>query len=259
MILTDSHAHLLDPSFENDLENVLERAKTCKIGFINNCIDSTDKNEIEKGLELAKKYENILLSAGLHPFDAKSWNEEIESILIPLSSDKLVAIGEIGIDPTYDVPIEEQREVFRKQLEIAKRKKLPVVIHCRHSFKEIYEIIVEEKFLLGGVLHTFSGKWDDAEKFLDIGFYISFSGVLTYSKKAKDVATKAPWDRILVETDSPYLSPLPYKGQRNEPCFIVRTIEELSRLKGCSIEKAAEITTNNFISLFLNGKKQKWN
>lgn len=256
MILTDSHAHLLDPSFEKDLENVMERAKTCKIRFINNCIDSTDKNEIEKGLELAKKYENILLSVGVHPFDAKNRKEEIASILIPLSSDKLVAIGEIGIDSTYDVSIEEQKEVFRKQLEIAKRKKLPVVIHCRHSFKEIYEIIMEEKFLLGGVLHAFSGKWDEAKKFLDIGFYISFSGVLTYSKKAKDVATKVPLERILVETDSPYLTPLPYKGQRNEPSFIVKTIEELSRLKGCSIEESAEVTTNNFISLFLNGKNK---
>jgi TatD DNase family protein len=109
----------------------------------------------------------------------------------------------------------------------------------------------EESFPLQGVLHTFSGTWKEAERFLDIGFYISFSGVLTYSKKAKEVALKTPFDRILIETDSPYLAPIPYKGQRNEPSYILRTVEELSRLKGSPIEKTAEITTENFISLFL--------
>ncbi len=261
MFLTDSHAHLLDPSFENDLEKVMERAKISNIGYINNCIDPLDNNEVEKGLKLIEKYESVFLTAGVHPFDAKnrSENEDIEKILLNFSPERLIAIGETGIDPTYDVSIEIQKNVFRKQIEIAEEKNLPIVIHCRHSFQEILDILKEEKFIIGGELHAFSGTWNEAEKFLDIGFYISFSGVLTYSKKAKDVATKTPFDRILVETDSPYLAPLPYRGQRNEPSYIIRTIEELSRLKGCPIEKIAEITTNNFISLFLNKTEQKWN
>ncbi len=259
MILTDSHAHLLDKSFEKDLEEVMERAKISNVGYINNCVDITDDKEIEKGIELTNKYANVLLSIGVHPYDAESWSEKIEKKLLSFSSDRLTAIGEIGIDPTYDVPIESQKRVFKYQTDIAKKRNLPIVIHCRHLFNEVYEILKEEKFLIGGILHTFSGTWESAVKFLDLGFYISFSGVLTYSKKAKDVATKAPFDRIIVETDSPYLPPLPYKGQRNEPSYIIRTIEELSRLKGCSIEKTAEITTNNFISIFLNGRRKKWN
>lgn len=259
MILTDSHAHLLDRSFEKDLEKVMKRAHISNVGYINNCIDITDNEEIEKSLKLTDKYENVLLSTGVHPFDAGIWGEEIEKKLLSFTSDKLVAIGEIGIDPTYDVPIESQKEVFRNQIDIAKRKNLPVVIHCRQRFNEVYEILKEEKFFVGGILHTFSGTWENAVKFLDLGFYLSFSGVLTYSKRAREVAVKAPLDRIVVETDSPYLPPLPYKGQRNEPSYIVRTVEELSRLKGCSIEKAADITTNNFISIFLNGRRKKWN
>ncbi len=259
MVLTDSHAHLLDKSFENDLEEVMERARISKIGYVNNCIDITDRKEIEGSIELTNKYANVLLSAGVHPFVAGSWNEEIEKSLISFNPDKLTALGEIGIDPTYDVPIESQKNAFKNQINIAKEKNLPIVIHCRHWFNEVYKILKEEKFFIGGVLHTFSGTWEDAVKFLDLGFYLSFSGVLTYSKKAKDVAIKAPFDRILVETDSPYLPPLPYKGQRNEPSYIIRTVEELSRLKGCSVEKTAEITTTNFISIFLNGRRKKWN
>ncbi len=259
MLLTDSHAHLLEPSFKDDLEEVLERASNSNVEYIINCVDLTDKNEIEESLIITKKYENILLSAGVHPFDSKSWGKEIEEILLNFPLERLVAIGEIGIDPTYDVPVDIQKDVFRKQIEIAMEKKLPVIIHCRQSFKDILQILKEEKFFTGGILHTFSGTWNEAEKFLELGFHISFSGVLTYSKKAKEVATKTPFDKILVETDSPYLAPLPYKGMRNEPSFIIRTYEELSRLKGCSIESSAEIIRKNFISLFLNEIGQKWN
>lgn len=259
MILTDSHAHLLDESFEKDLEEVMERARISNVEYINNCINIKDNKEMEGGIELTNKYTNVFLSAGLHPFEAESWCEEIEKKILSFTSDRLIAIGEIGIDPTYNVPIESQSEVFRNQIDIAKKRNLPIVIHCRHGFNEVYKILKEEKFFIGGILHTFSGTWENAVKFLDLGFYLSFSGVLTYSKRAKEAALKAPLDRIIIETDSPYLPPLPYKGQRNEPSYIVRTVEELSRLKGCSIEKTADITTNNFISVFLNGRRKKWN
>jgi TatD DNase family protein len=251
MVLADSHAHLLDDFFEKDFEEVMERAKNIGVEYINNCLELTDNEEIEEGLELTKKYDSIFLSAGVHPFNAKDWNNGLEELLSTFPKDKLIAIGEIGIDPTYDVHLEIQKETFRKQIQIAKRKGLPIIIHCRYSFEEVYQILKEESFPLQGVLHTFSGTWKEAERFLDIGFYISFSGVLTYSKKAKEVALKTPFDRILIETDSPYLAPIPYKGQRNEPSYILRTVEELSRLKGSPIEKTAEITTENFISLFL--------
>lgn len=258
-MLTDSHAHLLDPSFETDLEEVIERAKSSNIEYINNCVDSSDENEVEEGIELSKKYENIFLSVGLHPFDAEKWNNSMEKILLDFPSDKLIAIGEIGIDSTYNVPVEIQKNVFRQQIKIAMDRKLPIVIHCRHSFNEIYQILIEEKFDQSGVLHTFSGTWNDAEKFLKLGFYISFSGVLTYSKKAKDVALKTPFDRILLETDSPYLAPLPYRGKRNEPSFIIRVFEELSRIKNCPLEETEERVSKNFISLFLRGMDRKWN
>lgn len=258
-MLTDSHAHLLDPSFETDLEEVIERAKSSNIEYINNCVDSSDGNEVEEGIVLSKKYENIFLSVGLHPFDAEKWNNSMEKILIDFPSDKLIAIGEIGIDPTYNVPVEIQKNVFRQQIKIAMDRKLPIVIHCRHSFNEIYQILIEEKFDQPGVLHTFSGTWNDAEKFLKLGFYISFSGVLTYSKKAKDVALKTPFDRILLETDSPYLAPLPYRGKRNEPSFIISVFEELSRIKNCPLEETEERVSKNFISLFLRGMDRKWN
>lgn len=258
-MLTDSHAHLLDPSFETDLEEVIERAKSLNIEYINNCVDSSDGNEVEEGIVLSKKYENIFLSVGLHPFDAEKWNNSMEKILIDFPSDKLIAIGEIGIDPTYNVPVEIQKNVFRQQIKIAMDRKLPIVIHCRHSFNEIYQILIEEKFDQPGVLHTFSGTWNDAEKFLKLGFYISFSGVLTYSKKAKDVALKTPFDRILLETDSPYLAPLPYRGKRNEPSFIISVFEELSRIKNCPLEETEERVSKNFISLFLRGMDRKWN
>lgn len=259
MILTDSHAHLLDPSFEKDLEEVMERAKISNLHYINNCIDSSDEDEMKMGIELSGKYENIFLSAGVHPFNAEKWDENSGKVLLDFPSEKLIAIGEIGIDSTYSVPIETQKNVFRLQIEIAKEKDLPVVIHCRHSFNEVYKILIEEKFDRGGVLHTFSGTWNDAERFLELGFYISFSGVLTYSKKAKEVALKTPFDRILLETDSPYLAPLPYKGKRNEPSFIIRTFEELSLIKSCSLEETAERVAKNFISLFLKGMDRKWN
>ncbi|MGQ9618878.1 MAG: TatD family hydrolase [Candidatus Aminicenantia bacterium] len=256
MILTDSHTHLFDPAFNEDLEKVLERAKITNLKYILNCVDASDREEIKKGAGLSEKYDSIFISSGVHPYEAEKWNEDIREILLSFPSNKFLSIGEIGLDPTYEVPLELQKYVFIEQVEIAKKLEIPIIIHCRHSFKEIFAILNALDFPYGGILHTFSGTFEEAKKFIEIGFYISFSGVVTYSKKAKEVVKKVPLERILIETDSPYLAPLPYKGARNEPSYIIRTAEEISKLKEISLEEAANKTTENFISLFLN---KSWN
>ncbi len=254
MVLADSHAHLLEVIFDNDREKVIERAKNSNVEYILNCIDASNTEEMERGFELAKKFDNIFLCVGLHPFQTQQWNDKIKNFILS-NSKKFVAIGEIGLDVTFDVPMEIQKIAFRSQLELAKELELPVVIHCRRCFREVHKI-VEEVGITRGVLHTFSGTINEAEEFLKTGFYISFSGALTYSKKAKEVARRVDLERILLETDSPYLSPLPYKGARNEPSYIVRTAEELSRVKDCPLEEVATNTTTNFINLFIKRKNQ---
>lgn len=252
-MLVDAHCHLSSNQQEKEnLNALLDRARSAGVnGFIAVGTDLADSGAV---LAMVKKNTNIQASLGVHPHEAKSWDSSTESLLSALLSDPEVRfVGETGLDWHYDLsPRETQETVFRAQIRLARQLGKPLMIHTREAGVDTLRILREEGAeQVGGSIHCFSEDKAFAAQALELGFYLSFSGILTFKKaeSVQEVAAWAPEDRILVETDSPYLAPVPYRGKTNEPAYVTYVAEQLAALRGLSFSRVAEITTRNLEAL----------
>ncbi|QYO62210.1 TatD family hydrolase [Leptolyngbya sp. 7M] len=265
-MLIDSHCHIDGPQFDNDRDDVVRRARDAGVAaMLNVGTGDPHSDDFRRAVAVAEKYENVWASVGVHPHDAKLYDDLAEEHLIDLAENKkVIAWGEIGLDYYYDhSPRDVQREVFRRQIDVAKTLGLSVIIHSRDANDDTVQILTEafsgitESSELNsrngvGIMHCFAGTPEMAEKLMEVGFYISFAGNVTF-KKADDLREAArvvPLERLLVETDCPYLTPVPHRGTRNEPAMVVHTAQFLAEFYGVSFERLAEQTTRNFYDLF---------
>ena len=250
-MLIDTHAHLTDNRFKDDLPAVLTRAKAAGVETIINV--GYDLASSQQALSLAAKSSRMFATAGIHPHEAAKTTDESFLELRRLAKDnRVVAIGEIGLDYYYNhAPREDQHHVLRKQLQLAQELGLPVILHDREAHRDVLTILQEES-ATHGVMHCFSGDVNFAEECLTLGLHISLAGPVTF-KNAKDLAEVAqfvPLDRLLLETDSPYLAPVPHRGKRNEPAHVRVVAEKVAQLRNIDVSLLAEQTTNNAIRLF---------
>lgn len=252
-MIFDSHTHLNAEQFNSDIPEVIQRAQ--EFGVSEMAVVGFDTPTIEKSLALSREYDFIYSIIGWHPTEAGSYTPDIERQLQEqLTLPKVVALGEIGLDYYWmEDPKDVQARVFERQIAIAQEMNLPVSIHMRDAIEDTYQILKENKIhKVGGIMHSFSGDEEWAKRFLDLGMHISFSGVLTF-KKALEVQAAAkvvPANRLLVETDAPYLAPVPYRGKRNEPGYTRFVVEKLAELREVSFEEMAAQTTKNAHELF---------
>lgn len=254
----DTHAHLDDKRFESDLTEVLCRARKVGVGRILNVGHSEESSR--RSVEMAESFDFIYASVGIHPHDAKDCTPTTWDNLKEWAEyTKVVAWGEIGLDYYRDLsPRDVQKKIFIEQIELANACGLPVIIHNRDAHGDVVSIIKEHPPTYGGVFHSYSGSWEMAKSLLTQGFYLSFSGPLTYrnARQTVEVATHVPEDRFLIETDSPYLPPEPFRGQRNEPMHVQKVLEKLAQLKNLPYEKVAELSIANAECLFRIGTSQ---
>ncbi len=259
MIFVDSHCHVDGAEFDADREEVIARAENAGVKMM--LVVGTGEphsGNFERAVALAEKHENIFAAVGVHPHDAKTYDAEAESQLINLakSGKKVVAWGEIGLDFYYEhSPRDIQEEVFRKQIRLAQKLGLPIIIHSREADAETIRILTEEcsdKDFRGGVMHCFGGSAAMAESLMEIGFLISFAGNVTFKKaeNLREAARIVPLDKLLIETDCPYLAPMPFRGKRNEPSFVVETAKFLAEFYSVELEELANQTTKNFKQFF---------
>ncbi|SJZ80328.1 TatD DNase family protein [Pilibacter termitis] len=252
-MIFDTHTHLNVKDFLGEEEEVLARAR--ENGVTELAVVGFDKETIEKSLELSARFPNVYSIIGWHPTEAGSYSDEIENWLAPLyENEKVIAVGEIGLDYHWmEDPKDVQERVFRKQLEVARKLQLPFCIHTRDALEDTYEILKDENAgKIGGIMHSFSGDVAWAEKFLDLGLYISLSGVVTFKKaqELQEVAKMVPLNRLLVETDAPYLTPTPFRGKRNETGYTRYVVEKIAELRKMSVEDVARMTTENAHRIF---------
>lgn len=251
-MLVDSHAHIDDERFDADRDEVVARALAAGVSLILNV--GADMGSSARSVALAEKYPGIYAAVGMHPHDAKDMRETDYTQLEQWTKHpRVVAIGEIGLDYHYDLsPRPVQKEVFLRQLDLARKTGKPFIIHEREAHADTLEIIRSAARGLKGVFHCFSGSVETAREYLKMGFYISVAGPVTFSKsgKTKEVAKFVPLDRLLVETDSPYLTPQPHRGHRNEPAYVRLVAEEIASLRNLPLEEVAAATTANVRRLF---------
>jgi TatD DNase family protein len=252
-MLFDTHVHLNDEQFKEDLEDVIQRAKEQKVEKM--VVVGFDRPTITRAMELIEKYDFLYASIGWHPVDAIDMKEEdLQWIEELCSHPKVVALGEMGLDYHWDKsPKDIQKQVFRKQIQLARKVKLPIIIHNREATQDIIDILKEEHaHEVGGIMHCFSGSAETAKECVEMNFYISLGGPVTFknAKKPKEVAVEVPFDRLLVETDCPYLAPHPYRGKRNEPGYVKLVAEQIAELRGVTLEEVANQTTANAKKLF---------
>lgn len=252
-MLIDSHAHLDDEKFDNDREKIIEDLKRNNIEIVLN--PGVNISSSKKAVSLSKKYNSIYAAVGFHPHDLEDMNEEKLDVIRELTTEnKVIAIGEIGLDYYYDnSPREIQKKWFREQIRLAKEVNLPYIVHDRDAHEDTLRIMKEEAYEgMTGILHCFSGSVELAKEFIELGFYISLAGPVTFknAKTPKRVAKEIPLEHLLIETDSPYLSPVPNRGKRNEPSLVRYTLEEIANIKDISYEEVAKITRDNFYKLF---------
>ena len=258
----DSHAHLDGKQFDSDREQVIARARDAGVAAMVAIGNGDGPPTLDAGVRLADKYPFMYATVGIHPHEARLASEEGYAEMDRLARHpKVIAWGEIGLDYYYDhSPREIQQEVFTRQMELAAAAKLPIVIHCRPSegrddaWDDCLRLIGEHWAAngIGGILHCFTGKWAQARRALDMGFMISFAGNLTFPKaqQIRDAALEVPFDRMLIETDCPYLAPVPHRGKRNEPAFVKETAARLGELRNSSMEEIGEQTSRNFYKFF---------
>jgi len=253
--IVDSHCHLDFEDFHDDLPAVMDRARAAGIVAMVCVGAGGDLATAERAAALASKEPDVFAAVGIHPHDAAKITPDFWPVLEKLAkAPRVVGIGETGLDYYYDhSPRQVQREVFVRFLELSVWANLPIICHVRDAHEDAIEVLRAGPIpSAGGVIHCFTGNAEQARAYLDLGLYLSFSGVITF-KKAEDVrqaAAMAPADRILVETDAPYLAPVPHRGRRNEPAFVQQTLEALAQIRGMSLELAAETTTANAFRLF---------
>ncbi|WP_077210335.1 TatD family hydrolase [Bacillus dakarensis] len=252
-MLFDTHVHLNADQFQDDLQEVIDRAR--ETGVSNMVVVGFDRPTITKAMELVEKYDFLYASVGWHPVDAIDMTDEDLAWIEELSQHpKVVAIGEMGLDYYWDKsPKEVQKEVFRKQIQLAKKVNLPIIIHNREATSDIVAILREEEaHTVGGIMHCFSGSVEVAMECVEMNFYISLGGPVTFknARKPKEVAEAVPLEKLLIETDCPYLAPHPYRGKRNEPSYVKLVAQQIADLKGLSYEEVAKATTENAKKIF---------
>ena len=252
-MLIDSHAHLEMPEFKKDLEAVIQRANQSGVDII--LTVGTEKKDWARALEIAQAHPFIFAILGVHPHNAKDIDEDTYSILRTLcQSEKVKAYGEIGLDFFRNhSPRDVQLQRFREQIGLARELRLPIVIHDRDAHEETVEILTSEKaYENGGVIHCFSGDYDMAKKCLDLGFAISVPGSITFKNAVEfqDIIKRLPLESILVETDAPYLTPVPFRGKRNEPSYVRFTAQKIAEIKKVSFDRVAEVTSENALRVF---------
>ena len=252
----DSHCHLDGKRFDEDRDSVIERALAAGVTAMLAIGTGEGPPDLDAGIRLAERYSFIYASVGVHPHDAAKWTAECAPMLRErMARRRVVALGEIGLDYHYDFsPRDVQQRVFVEQMEIAAEAKKPILIHTREAWDDTFSLI--EKYWtptgLPGVMHCFTGGPAEARRALELGFMLSFSGVVTYptAPEVREAALLTPLDRMLVETDAPYLAPAPFRGKRNEPAYVARTGEMLAELLGVPAEELARRTSANFRRLF---------
>jgi len=255
MQLVDSHCHLNFPDFTDRIPEILQNAEDNDVKHLL-CIATSWENQSDV-LQLAAENPNITASIGVHPTTEGGHEPSEDELCGAAQAEKVVAIGETGLDYFRCAGAQDelgwQHERFHRHIAAARHCSLPLIIHTRAAAEDTMNTLREHQAVdAGGVMHCFAEDWNIAKQALDIGFYISFSGIVTFksAKSVQEVAQKAPLDRILVETDAPYLAPVPYRGKTNEPAFVRHTAEHVAALRGISLEELAEATTNNFYTLF---------
>ncbi|MED4464730.1 TatD family hydrolase [Metabacillus fastidiosus] len=252
-MLFDTHAHLNALQYENDVEEVVQRALDEGVSEI--VVVGFDRETIERAMELIEEYDFIYAAIGWHPVDAIDMTDKDLQWIRELSEHpKVVAIGEMGLDYYWNKsPKDIQKEVFRKQIALAKEVKLPIIIHNRDATADVVAILEEEGASeVGGIMHCFTGSLEVAKQCMDMNFYISFGGPVTFknAKKPKEVVQEIPLDRLLIETDCPYLTPHPFRGKRNEPGYVKYVAEEIAKLRNLSYEEIAKKTSDNGKKIF---------
>ncbi len=268
MNLIDTHCHIDGEQFEQDRDEVVQRAREAGVvAMLNIGTGDPHSDDFRRAVAVAERYEGVYASVGVHPHDAKLYDGAAEEHLVELAkSEKVIAWGEIGLDYYYDhSPRDVQRDVFRRQIRTARSLGLPIIIHSRDADDETVEILTEEcseiadsgKLIAdsgfpGGIMHCFGGTPAMAEALMNIGFLISFAGNVTFKKaeNLRDAARVVPLDRLLIETDCPFLTPVPFRGKRNEPSFVIHTANFLSDFYGIDVEVLADRTTTNFLEFF---------
>ena len=253
MMLIDTHAHLDDPAIYDQLEDVLARAAEAGVERIVNI--GCDWKSSLMSVRLADKYEQVFSTVGIHPHDADTLDEQMAERLFELAqAEKVVAIGEIGLDYYHDhCPRPVQQKAFRRQIALAKELAMPITIHDRDAHGDVMRIVREERAgQNGGIFHCYSGSWEMAKECLRLGFYISFAGPVTYhnARGLLEVAQNVPLDKFLIETDSPYLSPHPYRGKTNEPARVALVAEKIAEIKGLSYETVASQARANAMAVY---------
>jgi TatD DNase family protein len=249
MTFTDSHCHLDHEKFAADLDAVLARAAEAGVNRIL-CIGTGDgPPELDRAIRLADRHQQIVATVGVHPHEAAKVTPETYADLRTLAAHpKVVAYGEIGLDYHYDFsPRDTQRDVFIAQLTLARELKLPIIIHTREAWDDTIAIL-HDHWQGPGIFHCFTGDPAQAQQALDMGFHLAYGGVLTFktAENVREAARITPDDRILIETDAPFLAPIPYRGKRNEPAMMLETLKKLAEVRGTTPERIAELTTANF-------------
>lgn len=258
MNLIDTHCHICMHRFNDDRDEVIQRMHDA--GLVNAIVisDPAEENNVRDARALSDSHDFLYWACGVHPENADKWNAETEAIVREaLAHPKCVALGEIGLDYYWkeNPPHEVQHETMIAQLKIAHELNMPAVLHIRDSHGDTTDILTRAKaegWLPQVILHCYSGSWESAKQYLSLGAYISFTGTVTFSNapKIQEVAAKMPADRILVETDSPFIAPVPMRGKRNEPAFVAHTCAKIAELRGISAEEMGDITTENAKRVF---------
>ena len=251
MKIFETHAHMDFPQFNKDRDNILEKCFDSGVEYLLNI--GVDKRSCEASIELSEKYDRIFAAVGFHPHDAKDFDEDFVARLA--KHKKVVAIGEIGLDFFRNLsPVEVQKDVFQKQVEIALELNLPVIVHDRNAHDECFDILQKYK-PPKVVFHCFSGDEIFAEKLLNKGWFISFTGSITFKNSSmENVVRMIPKDKFFIETDSPYLSPVPLRGKRNSPLNLRYIIEKIAEIKRITPKQVAEISFNNAVRFFFPDK-----
>lgn len=252
-MLFDTHAHLDDKRFDDDRDELIRGLPERGVSRV--ITPGIDVDSSKKCVDLADKYDIVYAGVGIHPHEASKLEDNyLDQLRTMAQNKKVVAIGEIGLDYYYDFsPRDIQKQRFIEQIELAAELKLPIIIHNRDSHEDMLNILREHKELInGGVMHCFSGSWEMAKIVLDLGLYISLAGPVTFknAKKPVEVAKNVPLDRLLIETDSPYLTPVPYRGKRNDPGHVALVAQKIAEIRGITAEEVGRITTENALNLF---------
>ena len=256
--MLDSHCHLNDEAFRGDVDETIERAFNAGVKRL--VVIGYDLESSKQAIEIAHKRDGIYAAIGFHPENLEGVSlDDLKKIEELAKDEKVIAIGEIGLDYYWykeSEHRERQKEFFIAQIELANRLNLPISIHAREAFADTYEILKEHPVKRSGVLHCYSGSPEMLERFAKLGFYFGFDGPITYknAKEPKENVVACPMDRILSETDSPYLSPVPYRGKRNEPAYIAEIVKFVAELKGIDAKTMEKAIENNFDRLFLEGR-----